>query len=187
MKETIAIIEFPNIFERGSPECDPFLLERLTTDKELSGILNWALEGLQRLLKNKTFTKYRNLDDVTKYLSENANPVNIFIKTHIVEKYGNKILKDSVWKAYNKFAKLHGHPLMFSNHFSQHLKMYAPWLTDEQPREFNRKFVWLNIELVGFEPDMFGLEKNEKLDIQQEELSEGPICPTEEGVKDVKD
>jgi hypothetical protein len=37
------------------PKTDPYLVDKLTTEEELQGLLNWALEGLERLLMNKTF------------------------------------------------------------------------------------------------------------------------------------
>ena len=40
----------------------PNIIEKLTTPTELSGFLNWALEGLERLLKNKNFTGLKPLE-----------------------------------------------------------------------------------------------------------------------------
>ena len=45
MNERLAVVEFPNTFERGTPECDPDLYDKLTIPEELSGILNWMIEG----------------------------------------------------------------------------------------------------------------------------------------------
>ena len=48
------IIECPNQFT-GDKE-KPRIIDSLTTPQELSGTLNWALEGLTRLLNKKRFT-----------------------------------------------------------------------------------------------------------------------------------
>lgn len=48
------IVEFPYHIPRG--ERDHRLTEKLTSDEELSGILNWALDGLDRLLDQGHFT-----------------------------------------------------------------------------------------------------------------------------------
>jgi putative DNA primase/helicase len=48
------IIRFPNTFPSGTS--DPNLIEKLTSEMELSGLLNKALEGLKRLYHNKQFT-----------------------------------------------------------------------------------------------------------------------------------
>jgi putative DNA primase/helicase len=174
MKERYAIIEFPNQFLRDSPECDPFILDKLTTDTELSGILNWAIEGLQRLLKNKTFSKYRDLEDVSKYLAENKNPVKKFVDSYIEYAFDSELVKDTVYQAFLKFARENGHPTMYSNHFSSTFKLFAPHgMSEGQSRAVNRKKVWIGIKF--------------KDSILQEDLQEKLICSTEEGVNDVND
>ncbi|MFW5987864.1 MAG: phage/plasmid primase, P4 family [bacterium] len=49
------IIKFPNEFKNSDPGYDPFLEQKLK--KELPGILNWALEGLQRFKRQGNFTE----------------------------------------------------------------------------------------------------------------------------------
>ncbi|MFX1476935.1 MAG: phage/plasmid primase, P4 family [Promethearchaeota archaeon] len=50
----IAIIPFPNSF-RGKKK-DKNILDKLTTQNELSGLLNWSLEGLKRLFEQNGYT-----------------------------------------------------------------------------------------------------------------------------------
>lgn len=40
--------------------CDPTIIKKLTTEKELSGLLNLTLEGLNRILLNGGFQRQRN-------------------------------------------------------------------------------------------------------------------------------
>ena len=48
------LVEFPNHYPAG--ERDPNLRDRLTTDEALSGVLNWAIQGWDRLLEQGHFT-----------------------------------------------------------------------------------------------------------------------------------
>lgn len=48
------IVEFPNHYPPSKR--DPELGDRLTTDDTLRGVLNWAIEGWQRLMENGRFT-----------------------------------------------------------------------------------------------------------------------------------
>ena len=48
------LVEFPNHYP--TDERDPNLRDRLTTDEALSGVLNWAIEGWDRLLEQGHFT-----------------------------------------------------------------------------------------------------------------------------------
>ncbi len=50
----VILIDFPHKFEGESEDKD--LIKKLTTPEELSGLLNFALEGLKQLLKNGRFT-----------------------------------------------------------------------------------------------------------------------------------
>lgn len=183
MMERWAVIEFSNVFKRGTPECDPDLFDKLKI--EIPGIFNWAVQGLKRLLENKTFSPYRDLEDVSKYLVENKNPVKIFCDTHIREKKDNVISKEMVYKAYLRFTEETKHPKMHSNHFSAQLKMFAPYgMTEAVPRTLTnkRQKSWVNIELVNEKwigvNDEVDAGKNEVLQMQQEDQQESSIYTT---------
>jgi putative DNA primase/helicase len=50
------IFHFDNVFSEENGNRDEHLLEKLTTDEELSGLLNRALDGLKRLQTNRKFS-----------------------------------------------------------------------------------------------------------------------------------
>ena len=72
---------FPNKFE--GPDCDPQILDKLTTPEELSGLLNWALEGLRRLQENGRFTKSMSADELQELYESMSDPITAFIAEHI--------------------------------------------------------------------------------------------------------
>jgi len=45
------LLDFPNKFEKDDPKTDPYIIKKITTPEELSGLLNWALVGLKRIIK----------------------------------------------------------------------------------------------------------------------------------------
>ncbi len=58
---------------------DPNLKEKLTTPQELSGILNWALEGLHRLIERGwQFSRVETIDDKAKQYKAASDPVTNF-------------------------------------------------------------------------------------------------------------
>ena len=59
-------------------ELDPFIEDKLL--KELPGIFNWALEGLQRLLNQKQFTKTKHQDDLINEFRAVNNPLYSFVE-----------------------------------------------------------------------------------------------------------
>ncbi len=58
------IIEFPRQFLEDDPDTDPNILDKITSDEEMSGLLNWAIEGLNRLLEQGHFSKTKSRKDV---------------------------------------------------------------------------------------------------------------------------
>ena len=61
-------------------ELDPFLEDKLM--KELSGILNWMIEGLQRLIKQDGFTHTANQDRLINEFRTANNPLYSFVDEH---------------------------------------------------------------------------------------------------------
>jgi len=58
-------ITFPETFKPGGKGTNPDILQGLITQQELSGLFNWALEGLARLLKTRMFTSDSCADEDT--------------------------------------------------------------------------------------------------------------------------
>jgi putative DNA primase/helicase len=160
MNERLAVVEFPNTFPRGSPDCDPDIYDKLTTPEELSGILNWILTGLRRLLKNKTFSPYRNFENVSEYLKVNQDPVNMFVDKHIVFCADTQIQKETTYKKYLQFVKENKLPMLNSAWFSKKFKMFAPHGMDEgQPREGGHKRTWTHVKFIDGS-DTFPIDKD---------------------------
>jgi P4 family phage/plasmid primase-like protien len=147
MNERLAVVEFPNTFERGSPECDPDIYDKLTTPEEMSGILNWMIEGLKRLMQNKKFSPYRNFDNVSEYHKSSQDPVKVFAETCVVYDANYQLHKDVVYKKYLDFVKEHNYPVLVSSWFSKKFKMYGPHGMEEgQPRTGGHKTTWIGIK-----------------------------------------
>ena len=60
------IVEFPRYFTPD--ERDPTLERKLTSDENLSGLLNWAIEGWSRLMEQGHFTNIETTADETRRL-----------------------------------------------------------------------------------------------------------------------
>ena len=60
------IVEFPNYFP--PQDRDPTLEKRLTSDENLSGVLNWAIKGYSRLMNQGRFTNIETTADETRRL-----------------------------------------------------------------------------------------------------------------------
>lgn len=163
MSERLAVVEFPNTFERGTDECDPYILEKITSENEKAGIINWMLEGLQRLLKNGNFSTYRDFENVTEYMKEAREPVAIFINTCLEHNIGIETSKNEIHKKYLEFCRSNNLPTLVSNAFSRKFKQYLPheWNVDEGQTRTKGK-TWKGIK--------FKNDGKNTTDIQQEGL-----------------
>ena len=166
MEERFAVVEFPNEFPRGSPDCDPFIYEKLI--EELPGIFNYAMEGLDRLLKNNTFSEYKSIDNVRQYLSVTEDIIYKFTQETISYKIENEEMKDDVYQEYVSFAIKNDKVPMASNHFSTQFKRYATYYFRQTYENFslndgwkNKKRTWKGIELLVERPKKTG--KNKKI------------------------
>lgn len=72
------IIEFTHQFLGKNAKKD--LITTLTTPEELSGFLNWALDGLKRLIENNDFSATEDIKEARKQYTKRSDPVKAFIE-----------------------------------------------------------------------------------------------------------
>jgi putative DNA primase/helicase len=71
------LITFPDKFE--GEKANKNLLSELTTEQELSGLLNWAIEGLKRLQSNGwNFSNSRSTEEIREEYIRKSSPVDAF-------------------------------------------------------------------------------------------------------------
>lgn len=96
------LFNFPNIFEGTAAKQN--LAEELTTTEELSGILNWALEGLKRILENGCFSDGLTTDQIREDYIRKSDPPAAFFLDCIVEDVNGEIIKRELYRAYLKYC-----------------------------------------------------------------------------------
>jgi len=98
--------ELDNVFDKDNPKTDKFLDIKLTANDELSGILNWAIEGFQRLIKQNSFTKVQHWEDIEKIMKRSGNTVSAFQSQCCEQDDRNLIPKLEMYNYYCKFCEL---------------------------------------------------------------------------------
>ncbi len=86
---------------------DPEIIQKIVTPEELSGLLNWSLVGLQRLLKNMDFSYSKSTEDVKTLWIRKSNSFQAFILDEIDYIYDGKISKSELRMAYGLYCKEH--------------------------------------------------------------------------------
>ena len=102
--ERLIVIPFPNQFLGGAQNTR--LFDELTTPGELSGILNWALDGLDRLRKNNAFSKAGSADETRNYYTRLSDPLAAFVQDNIEVGPEADIGKDEFYNRFLEFQNV---------------------------------------------------------------------------------
>jgi P4 family phage/plasmid primase-like protien len=142
------IIRFPNQFLEDNPRTDPDLLQKLTTPEELSGILNWALEGLDTLTKEKKFTVSKTMEDTRKQYLFLGDPIKAFTEAKLElafekDRYLDKL---KVYEAYLQFCEDNNLPYVSRIIFSRELPSRISCINGRIRENGEVVRVWKNIK-----------------------------------------
>jgi len=89
---------------------------------ELTGILNWALDGLERLEAQDQFTKPSSTDEAMIALQDLASPVGAFVRDRCELDVGHEIPVDELWEAWKSWAEDNGHHKSTKQRFGRDLR-----------------------------------------------------------------
>jgi putative DNA primase/helicase len=107
------ILEFKQTFI--GKKADKRLIEKLTTPEELSGYLNYALEGLKRLEERQDFTEDRDLEETEKAYVKLSNSCQAYIneKVIVTDTHSDYVFADVLYRDFITYChneKLQTHP-----------------------------------------------------------------------------
>ena len=140
-------INFPNRFEGSN--CDPYLFDKLSVDEEISGLLNFALEGLKRLLENNAFTNTPSTDGMRESYQRLASPIAAFVMDCVEVSADEFVVKDDLYNAFIDYCSKKNLPGMAKNAFSMRLHEHVR-VNDYRPTIGGKRVnAWQGITLEG--------------------------------------
>ncbi len=107
------IIDFVQIFvsnptpeqkENGVLEKDPNIIKKLTSDEELSGLLNLLIHNARRVRKQKGIKHEQRTEDVRRVMKERANPVQAFVNECLILKNEKSLPKSYLYEIYHHWC-----------------------------------------------------------------------------------
>lgn len=98
----LILIYTPKSFE-GNEDID--LGDRLTQPRELQGILNWAIEGYQKLTKSNKLIQPKSGLPLLRDFQEKADPMLMFVNEHCVVDEEGWVIKDEFFNKYEEWYK----------------------------------------------------------------------------------
>jgi putative DNA primase/helicase len=134
-------------FHREHPEIVDGALDA-KLERELPGIFNWAVEGLQDLLQNNGFTIPETGREAWEESKREANPAGMFLEeTYRYDQDADGIPRREAYALYRVWCKNHGnHPLNDSN-FGKQVRRVFPKVKDVQKRNEKGR-TWLYSGMV---------------------------------------
>jgi phage/plasmid-associated DNA primase len=91
----------------------------------MSGVFNWALEGLKRLERNQKFSDKRTVAQKGLEYDMKSNPMKYFVDSCIDEDRMGSLPNAVVYDAYNKYRKIHGMPELSEQEIKNGLKYWC--------------------------------------------------------------
>jgi putative DNA primase/helicase len=117
----ILLVAFPETIPRS--ERDSRLDDKL--ERELPGILNWALDGLERMRADGGFTGDRPPGQTQETWEKWCNSVKRFVQVCVEEAGDESLPKSDAYHAYRAFCDDEGIPVETQHKFTRDVKNYS--------------------------------------------------------------
>lgn len=120
-QDRMIFIKFPREF-RGKDQVDD--LERVWLEdlEEKSGILNWMLQGLRRLLSQGVFTESKSQEETEIEFQRASDTISAFIKEMVILSKNLVTIRSDAYEAYKNYCDMFGLEAENDKKFTQRLK-----------------------------------------------------------------
>jgi P4 family phage/plasmid primase-like protien len=116
---------------------------------ELSGILNWALEGRKRLLIQKAFTSPKVCEDAQADYKIESNPANVFLTQQCMVAPGRSIETVVAYTRYREWAIAGGYKPLDIAQFGKELKRVYPHIEKKRDSGGSRPWRYIGFTVIG--------------------------------------
>lgn len=139
------IIEFPHTFT-GS-DADPNILEKITTSEELSGLLNIALDAVERLLERGEFYKSEKIEERKRRYIRASNPVQAFVEDKVEREANSYLVFRDLYNEYKKYCNKHGLDIQGPRSFGGNFQKYQSVEKRRKTIDGDRKSCYVGIRV----------------------------------------
>jgi len=147
--ERILLIPMDHVIPKEKQ--DRKLIDKLTTPGELSGLLNWAIEGYIRLVKQNSFSNEKSPEETKFLMVQKGESLAKFSSEVLEQEDGSKVTKDEMYIAYCSWCRNHKPQLSpdSKDKIGKTLSRFASYIHASSD---GSKRYWLNVKLrVGYD------------------------------------
>ena len=155
------VIEFNRVIEEENK--DKQLGNRMATSEELSGLLNFALEGLDRLLKNQSFSYDMDTNETKLAMMRSGSSIARFAFDSLEEVNGEWISKDDMYQAFVNYTQINKIPATSMKTFGGRLPICVSYIAEFKPKDLKtgkQITAWRNVRLNKTMTDILSQLKN---------------------------
>lgn len=128
------IIEFKETIPQN--ERDSELANKIISS-ELSGVFNWVLEGMDRLLKNKAFTKCDEVDKAIERYRLESNPAHMFLEENGYKpSTENKTYLNQLYTSFKTYCRENGYSGESNISFSKRIQALGYGIKKDGPGKY---------------------------------------------------
>jgi putative DNA primase/helicase len=146
---------------------DPEIVKKMTTEQELSGLLNFALDGLARLIKQKDFSYSKSNEDVKKMWIRKSDSFAAFLIDCVEPAEEESVSKQELRFAYGKYCQRHKLKMVGDKSLKHTLTTTYAVSEDRQSIGGDRIYLWQGIK-VSEEKDLLEKWLEEQVKREQE-------------------
>lgn len=140
------IVDFPYKFTEEDDEHkdkDPNILDEIIVDEQMSGLFNWVLKGLKRVLENGDFSNTEKTEEIKEEWLTRTNPLEVFVEKYTEQSEGEYILKDELYKYYLIFCEKYGSSSLDKNVVARKIPKMEPKVQGRRPKiDGSRTKIW---------------------------------------------
>lgn len=128
---------------------DPDIVEKLCTEEELSGLLNYSLDALDRILKQKDFSYSKSTHEVKDLWIRKSDSFTAFCYDHIEEETNSIITKETLRKMFYLYRKKHKNLPGVSDKAIKITLENMFGVSDSQDSNYNRIWKGIKFKMEG--------------------------------------
>lgn len=136
-------------FEKTIEQKIPNFIATLTTEEERSGLFNYAMEGLTRLLSQGKFSYENTAMDTKREMMRSGSSIAVFASTQVEQAPGEEMSKEKMYDYYSEFCVENGLAIETIKMFGSKFLFYCTFATEGLINDVSNKRVrgWRNVTI----------------------------------------
>ena len=131
------ILVFPNQFVDDN--CDPYILSKITSPEELSGLLNLVLDALKKLLERGKFSYSKTTEELKEDYIRKSSPIGAFVMDCLEVDVDAFIEKKALFKVFAAYCRGKNLPIVTETTFFKNLPQHVN-VIDFRPKIAKKRF-----------------------------------------------